>query len=166
MKPRTISLLLRVCLLCAVLALPLMFFNMILGASILIIATAVLLLTAWKAWKLARTAPDSIRALSKSERELSIKDLPTRLVILLVAVLVIAVLAEFGAFAFNPLIDVMVTVLIVLLAVYYFLQKRRLLKWHSKTVRLISMDRVHLNGPISHSYWKRDGNPIKIIPSS
>lgn len=126
MKPRTLDLILKACLICIVLDVPLFFFNIILGASILIIITAVLLFSGWKAWKLIRTNPDAFKTPSESEKELSLKDLPPRLIIVLVAALIIALLSSFSVFSFDPFIDAMLVVVVVLLVVYYFFQKRKL----------------------------------------
>jgi len=103
----------------------------------MIIAIAVLLFTVWEILKLMRTDPDAFRALSKSEKELSLKDLPTGLIILLVVALVVITLTEFGAFSFNPLIEVTLTALVLLLLVYYFFQKRKLQKSRNRMMRIL-----------------------------
>jgi len=128
MKPKTLNLIFRACLICIVLDLPLIFFNMILGASIMIIVIAILLFSGWKAWKLMRTDPTAFEALSKSEKELSLKDLSPRLIILLVALVIVASLGYFSVFSFNPFIDAILSTLVLLLLVYYFFQKHRLQK--------------------------------------
>jgi len=128
MKPKTIGLILKVCLVCAVLAFPLMFFNMILGATAMIVAVAVLLFVVWKTWKLAQSDPDAFKALSKDEKELGLKDLPAGLIVLLVVTFIIAFLGELRVFSFNPFIEIVLTALVVLLLVYYFFQKRKLRK--------------------------------------
>ena len=101
---------------------------MILGASIMIIVIAILLFSGWKAWKLMRTDPTAFEALSKSEKELSLKDLSPRLIILLVALVIVASLGYFSVFSFNPFIDAILSTLVLLLLVYYFFQKHRLQK--------------------------------------
>ena len=128
MKPKTMSLILRVCLVCVVLDLPLFFFNMILGAAIMIIAVAVLLFSMWKTWRLMRTDPDAFKALPENEKELSLKDLPPRLIIVLAATMIIATLVQFSVFSFNPLIDTILATLTLVLLVYYFFQKHKLRK--------------------------------------
>jgi Na+/H+ antiporter NhaD/arsenite permease-like protein len=105
-----------------------MFFNMILGASILAIATVVLLFAGWKAYRLLRTDPEALKTLPESEKELSLKDLPPKLIIVLVAALIIALLGDFSVFSFNPFIDTLLLAMLLLLLAYYFLQKRKLQK--------------------------------------
>lgn len=128
MKPRTLNLILKACLVCIVLDLPLIFFNWMLGASTMIILVAVLLFSSWKAWKLMQTDPDAFKALSESEKDLSLKDLPPRLVILLVVAFIVSLLASFSVFSFNPFIDSILAGLAILLLVYYFFQKHKLRK--------------------------------------
>jgi uncharacterized membrane protein len=147
-----LNFLLKICLVCIVLDLPVIFFNMALGAFIMVIAIAGLSFSIWKAWRLMRTDSDAFKALSKSEKELSLKDLPARLIILLVAVVVISYLGSFGLFHFDPLIDATLSILAILLLVYYFFQKRRVQKkieilcTHTKTSRL----------PFSRGHKKRE----------
>lgn len=128
MKLRTLNLILGACLLGIVLDLPLIFFNMTLGASIMIVLITVLLFSGWSMWKLARADPSVLETLSKGEKELGLKDLPHRLIILLIAVLIIASLGYFGVFSSNPFIDVVLSSVAILLLVYYFFQKRKLRK--------------------------------------
>jgi len=128
MKPRTLNLILKVCLIGIVLDLPLVFFNTILGASIMIILIAVLLFSGWSVWKLMRTDPTAFEALSKSEKELGLKDLPDRLIILLVVIIIIASLGYFSVFSFNPFLDIVLSSVALLLLAYYFFQKHRLRK--------------------------------------
>jgi len=128
MKPRTLGLILEVCLIGIVLDLPVFFFSMILGASIMIILVAVLLFSGWKVVELLRTDPDAFKALPEGEKELTLKDLPRRLVILLVVAFVVSLLASLNVFSFNPFIDTVVAALVLLLVVYYFFQKRKLRK--------------------------------------
>ena len=94
----------------------------------MIIATGVLLFSGWKAWKLIRTDPDAFKALPESEKELSLKDLSPRLIVVLVASLIILVLVQFRIFSFNPVVDTILTAVAILLLVYYFFQKRKLRK--------------------------------------
>jgi len=94
----------------------------------MIILVAVLLFSSWKAWKLMQTDPDAFKALSESEKDLSLKDLPPRLVILLVVAFIVSLLASFSVFSFNPFIDSILAGLAILLLVYYFFQKHKLRK--------------------------------------
>ncbi len=126
MKPRTLDLILKACLICILLGFLIIFFNPIIGASILVISISVLAYTSWKAYKLLRTNPDVFKTLPESEKELSLKDLPPRLVIVLVAALIIALLGDFSIFSFNPFIDTLLLAMLLLLVAYYFLQKRKL----------------------------------------
>jgi len=98
------------------------------------IVIAVLLFSGWKAWKLMQTNPDAFKALSKNENELSMKDLPPRLVVLLVVMLILAILGDVSIFSFNPLIDATLATLVLLLLVYYFSQKRKLKKKRKETI--------------------------------
>jgi L-asparagine transporter-like permease len=128
MKPKTLNLILKACLIGIVLDLPLVHFNMILGASIMIILTALLLFSGWEAWKLIRTNPNAFKASSEREKELSLKDLPSRLLILLIALIILASLGYFSFFSFNPLIDIILGMVTLLLLVYYFFQTHKLRK--------------------------------------
>ncbi len=133
MKPRTIDLILKVCSICVIVALLLIvFFSTIIGVSILIAAIAVILFSLWDAWKSMRADPDAFKALSKNEKELSLKDLPAGLIVLLVVAFVGATIAEFGVFSFNPLVEAIVIAFVVLLVVYYFFQKRKLTKHEAR----------------------------------
>jgi len=103
-----------------------MFFNLMLGTLVLAIAIAILLFTGWKAYRLIRANPDVFKTLPESEKELSLKDFPTKLIIVLVAAFIIAVIGDLNVFSFNPFMDTLLFAALLLLLAYYFLQKRRL----------------------------------------
>ena len=73
-----------------------------------------------------RAHPTGFESLFRSEKELSLKDLPYWLIILLVAIIIISFLGFFGVFSFYLILDVVLSALVFLLLLYYFLQKRRL----------------------------------------
>lgn len=129
MKPRTIDIILKVCSICVVVALLLIvFFDSIIGMSILIASIAIIVFSLLNAWKSMRADPDAFKALSKNEKELSLKDLPAGLIVLLVVASILTTLGEFRVFSLNPLVETTVIAFAVLLVVYYFFQKRRLRK--------------------------------------
>jgi uncharacterized membrane protein YfcA len=82
---------------------------------------------------------EALRAESKKRieaaraREVSLKDLPIWLVALLGIVAVVGFMGELGLLNFNPLLESLLIVLMVLFLAYYFLYKRRIRKEKQQT---------------------------------
>jgi Flp pilus assembly protein TadB len=105
---------------------------MILAASFLIFGVIGLALVRRKVSMIKRKNPEVIEALkaqSKKRREdektVGIRDLPPWIIVLLLVVVVVTYMGELDTFGFNPLIDILLSVLMVLSLIYYFLYKRR-----------------------------------------
>jgi hypothetical protein len=115
------------------LSLVLIFYNLRLGLLLTAVAILGLSPLLWNVWKLMHTKEglEALEALDKGRNEISLEDVPPRLIALLIAVLIISYLGFFGIFRFNPFIDLSLSILTVLLLAYYFLRKRRIQKQKS-----------------------------------
>lgn len=125
MKPTTLNLLLRVFLICIVLGVVVVFFNLVLGAFVIIIAILGSSFSGWKASRMLRANPDAFRDQTRLEKKLGLKGLPSWLTILLVVSLVVSNLGFFGLFSFDPLVNGSLSLLTIALLIFYFLQKRK-----------------------------------------
>jgi len=103
-----------------------------LGISFLIFFIVVVILVRRKMSIVKRTNPEVIEALRaqsrksrEKEKTVGIKDLPIWLIVLLLAGMVISHMGWFGAFSFSPLVETLLSVLMVVFLIYYFLYKRR-----------------------------------------
>jgi 4-hydroxybenzoate polyprenyltransferase len=103
-----------------------------LGVSFLIFFIVVVILIRRKMSIVKRTNPEVIEALRaqsrksrEKEKTVGIKDLPIWLIVLLLAAMVISYIGWFGAFSFSPLVDTLLSILMVAFLIYYFLYKRR-----------------------------------------
>jgi membrane protein implicated in regulation of membrane protease activity len=103
-----------------------------LGISFLIFSIVVVILVRRKMSIVKRTNPEvveALRAQSRKSREkektVGIKDMPPWLVVLLLVAIVVGYMGWFGAFSFNPLVEMLIFVLMVVFLIYYFLYKHR-----------------------------------------
>ncbi len=121
------------------LSLPLLFYNLRLG--LLLIAAVFLGLSPflWVVWKLMHTevGREALDDPARGGNEISLEDLPPRLIALLIAVLIIIYLGFFGIFPFNPFSDLSLSLLAVLILAYYFLRRNRIQKQKSGRERMI-----------------------------
>lgn len=111
-------------------------FLTILGASFLIFGGIGLALVRRQVSITKRTNPEAIEALRaqsgkrrEKEKTVGIKDLPPWLIILLFAAVVVGYMGwfGFGALSSNPLLEALLSVLVVVLLAYYFLYKRKII---------------------------------------
>jgi 4-hydroxybenzoate polyprenyltransferase len=115
-----------------------------LGISFLIFFIVVVALVRRKTSIVKRSNPEVIEALRaqssknrEKEKTLGIKDVPPWLVVSLLVIIIVSYLGWYGAFGSNPLLETLLSVLIVVLLIYYFLYKRKII---NKKYRANSID--------------------------
>jgi hypothetical protein len=107
-------------------------FLMLLSVSFLVLGVIGLTLVRRKVSIIKRRNPEVIEvpeAQSKKRREdektVGIRDLPPWIMVLLLVVVVAGYMGALGTFRFNPLVDTLLSVLMVLSLIFYFIYKRR-----------------------------------------
>jgi hypothetical protein len=120
--------------------LPFLFFGFLfwglLGISFLILDGIVMIAIRRKASAFKRTNPElyeKMRAESKKRaqemraREIRLSDFPPWLIALLTIAVAVGFMGEIGLFRFNGFLETLLSVLMVLFLVYYFLYKRKII---------------------------------------
>jgi len=103
-----------------------------LGISFLIFFGVVVALVRRKMSIVKRTNPEVIEAMNaegnknrEKERVVGLKDLPPWLIALLAVVVAVGFMGELGIFNFNPLLETLLLLSVILFLIYYYLYKRR-----------------------------------------
>jgi len=104
----------------------------LLGISFLIFFGVVVALVRRKMSIVKRTNPEVIEAMNaegntNKEKEgiAGLKDLPPWLIALLAVVVAVGFMGELGIFNFNPLLETLLLLSVILFLIYYYLYKRR-----------------------------------------
>ena len=126
MDLKTLNWLFRTCLLGLVIGVPVIFFNKVAGTVVIAIAVISLSILGWKTWKLFRVNPDVLKEYSGGRKEVSLRDLPSWLAVLLLVLLIIGFLGELGVFNSDPFVNTVLSVTTVYLLIYYFLYKHKI----------------------------------------
>jgi hypothetical protein len=112
-----------------------------LGASFLVLSLIGVSYARRKRAEIKRTKPEVFEAERErmmkkfekaKEKELSIKNFPVWLIALLIVTIIIASMGEIGVFNSNPLLEILISSLLIsLIIVYYFYKRKIASKKHS-----------------------------------